>query len=415
MNPFRITVIFIFITLSAIAQQKSVYQKDLDSLYHALQETPSFKEQMTGLKKIAYEQLYEKLKKQQIRKSSFDTLYQLSALLTPIKDNHLGLFETTYKVSASAVLKDSTAAIQLKPSSGYKFYPAPVRNVDSITDVLTKMPLNSVEGIYYQGVFKIGIYFDAKAERYTGIILSSDHPIWKKGEMVLLLYKVKSDLYRGVYANLSTKVLYCVKNEKFYAGRLLSFGSKRDSPPLMGHVNYKKPLLELRTIDSTIQYLRLGNFHTTNEELLAGQQFYNKIKDSLFAKNLIVDIRNNPGGGFKASGRFLSLLKRYSQDGKIYALINGRTVSNAEQFTIRLKSFSNVITVGETTMGMITYGSNYGKNVILPSGRYTFYPTDMRDSGNYLQYEDEGITPDIVLQQDSDWIDQVVARIRKAN
>jgi hypothetical protein len=413
MNPFRLTIIFISINLSALAQQKSVYQKDLDSLYNALQETPSYKEQMTGPKKIAYEQLYEKLKTQQIRKSNFDTLYQLSALLYPIRDNHLGLFETPRKGSAPAVLTDSASSGKLKPSSDFKYFPLPIRNVDSLSVVLKRKVLNDVEGIYFQGAFKIGIYFDAKADRYIGIILASSSPIWKKGEMVLLLYKVKTDLYRGVYANLSSKQLYFVKNEKFSAGRLLSFGSKMNSPQLMGHVNYKKPLLELRTIDSNIQYLRLGNFHTSDEELLAGQQFYNKIKDSLFAKNLIVDIRNNPGGGFKASGRFLSLLKRYSQDGKIYALINGRTVSNAEQFTLRLKSFNNVVTLGETTMGMITYGSNYGKNIILPSGRYTFYPTDMRDSGNYLEYEDEGIKPDIVLNQESDWIEQVVTRIRK--
>ena len=51
----------------------------------------------------------------------------------------------------------------------------------------------------------------------------------------------------------------------------------------------------------------------------------------------------------------------------------------------------------------------------LPSLKYALYITDMRSRHGYLDYEEVGIFPDILLQTDQDWIDQAVVFIAGAD
>ena len=106
-------------------------------------------------------------------------------------------------------------------------------------------------------------------------------------------------------------------------------------------------------------------------------------------------------------------MKKYVNRGHLYVLLNNGTLSQAEIFTLKLKKFKNVTTLGQTTKGMLTYGSNYGKRERLPSGRVEIYPTDMNDNARLLQYEDYGINPDMILRDDSNWIEQVIEIIQK--
>ncbi|MCY1563076.1 hypothetical protein D9M68_1005620 [compost metagenome] len=70
-------------------------------------------------------------------------------------------------------------------------------------------------------------------------------------------------------------------------------------------------------------------------------------------------------------------------------------------------------TLGEQTRGMITFGSNYGKTLLLPSGRFTFYPTDMDGKMKELAYESKGVNPDIALDVfKGDWVMQTMEWIK---
>jgi C-terminal processing protease CtpA/Prc len=110
--------------------------------------------------------------------------------------------------------------------------------------------------------------------------------------------------------------------------------------------------------------------------------------------------------------QFIAFLKKYK--GKICLLQNGYTISNAEQFIIDLKDNKNVTTLGETTKGTITYGSNVSKTLTLPSKRFLFYPTDMNGRAKDLAYESIGIKPDVALDAFSeDWITQTLNYIKK--
>ncbi|MEM7187923.1 MAG: hypothetical protein AAF466_14845, partial [Bacteroidota bacterium] len=83
------------------------------------------------------------------------------------------------------------------------------------------------------------------------------------------------------------------------------------------------------------------------------------------------------------------------------------TGSNAEITTQRMRNANNVKVVGQSTAGILSYGSNYGNRITLPSGRYQYKFTDMNVSRN-LPYEGIGVPVDIELEMDSDWLEQAL-------
>jgi C-terminal processing protease CtpA/Prc len=143
------------------------------------------------------------------------------------------------------------------------------------------------------------------------------------------------------------------------------------------------------------------------------QQFYDSIKNLLSGPNLILDLRNNDGGANKVSKKFLKLIRHYTKTGQVYVLINNGTLSQGEIFTLQLKQLKNVKTLGQTTRGMLTYGSNYGNRVKLPSQSFEVYITDMKGDKRLIPYENYGINPDITLSDTKDWIEQTIEIIRK--
>jgi len=387
------------------------FQTDLESLYQHLKETPSFKEQILKKnKKEEYLRNYESLKNSEIKPDGFDSLYCLSKLLWPIKDNHLGLYESFNSNFRALAAFDSVATMKYLESPDFKHYALYPKNIDSLEKELSSKALNQLEGIYSMfGGFKVGIYATSSKDSLVGVMLSKKSKLWQKGEMILMLKQYAPNKFRVIFANAFTKDLIYINNENFTDGTLVKLkaskiGMQTDFS-LLNTWTLKK--YELSTLDSSCQYLRLSNFGTSNKILEESSIFYNQIKDSITRKNLIVDLRNNPGGGFKNSLKFVKLLKKHARTGKLFVVINRETVSNAEQVTLELRKFKNVTILGETSNGTITYGSNYGTTVDLPGKKYKFYPSDMADSRNDLPYEEIGVTPDVILSRDTEWIKQV--------
>jgi C-terminal processing protease CtpA/Prc len=143
------------------------------------------------------------------------------------------------------------------------------------------------------------------------------------------------------------------------------------------------------------------------------KDFYDSIKNLLIEPNLILDLRNNEGGANKVSKKFLTLIREYTRKGKVYTLVNNGTLSQGEIFTLQLMRLQNVKVLGQTTKGMLTYGSNYGKREKLPSKSFEVYITDMKGDKRLIPYENYGINPEIVLTDRKDWIEQTVEIIHK--
>ncbi|MCS7474130.1 S41 family peptidase [Myroides odoratimimus] len=93
----------------------------------------------------------------------------------------------------------------------------------------------------------------------------------------------------------------------------------------------------------------------------------------------------------------------------MYVLVNFNTISNAEQFTLKLKELNNVMVLGDNTRGMLTYGRNYAVDKVIPSALFRIHFTDLNTHRReYLPYEGKGVTPDFYLSSTEDWIEQVV-------
>lgn len=375
-------ILFVFFFVLKVNGQEAQNIADLDFLYQEIKKLPSYKDQLKGDEK--YEQLYQNLRANIKSSNDFEVFQQLSQLLIPIRDNHLGLWR--------------------KPDSSYTFTPEKY-TIDSLT--LINKYLNyakdSIEGIYNGGRQKYVIE-RVKPNEYRLIQLSN-------GNLTAILYKNAGsgfDILQFLKYPSSFTLLRNIKltnqilnGTNYYKGEVKAFYN----------ILSRKEKYEYKVIEDQIGYLSLGTFNSSDEEIKAATDFFTNIKSTINVKHLIVDVRNNFGGGYKNSGQFISFLKNYQ--GKIYILQNGYTVSNAEQFIIALKGRANIKTLGELTKGTISYGSNYGKTLTLPSNRFMFYPTDMGANKKELAFESVGIKPDVELDPfTEDWIVQTINYIK---
>ncbi len=417
----RITLISVFIFLTGLSKaQTNTYLEDLSALKSILQKTHSFKVQIKGKKLDDYIDLYNRLSLDTTSDpNSYKYFYNLSQLLFPLRDNHLGFYQLpNYKN-----LKTKEAIDSFVKTKEFYLYPTYKINIDSLKIELSKKPADSIEGIYhYDKFYSVGLFRSGYKE-LIGVVLDSDIKLWRKGQVAIHLYEYIPNHYKAIYRHPQHKGFLLQTNEKYenkslvnsYFYRSYSQSNYTKEP---GHVDYvnlptNSSKFELKTISDNIQYLLIRTFQADLRTILSSRKFYDSIALALNRKYLILDLRNNEGGAKKEMKKYFSLLKKYAKHGHLYILLNSGTASQAEIFTLKLQKLKNVITVGQTTMGMLTYGSNYGKRIKLPSGMFEIYPTDMKGSKKLLQYEDYGIKPNIILKNDRNWIEQVTELILK--
>ncbi|MCU0438791.1 MAG: S41 family peptidase [Raineya sp.] len=381
---------------------------------------PSYKSQIKGDKKKQYTDLYNHLLTDSLHSVfSYQYFYNLAQLVFPLKDNHVAF----YQIPDYKHFKDQETINQFIQTKEFKQYPNLSLNIDSLKQILAQKPLDSIEGIYYYDtVYSVGL-FRYKLKEYVGVILDSKVNLWEKGQIAIHLYKYEPNQYKAIYGHPVHKNFILQPNEKYVNQTLVnsyfysSYSQKTYSKLLndQDYVNLSKesPKYILKNVSHNTQYLLIKSFqgnHTNQQSL---NQFYQSIKDSLTAPHLILDLRNNEGGSRKMSEPYLKLMKEYSKKGHIYILTNNGTLSQAEIFILRLKKIKNLTLVGQTTKGMLTYGSNYDARRKLPSGYYEIYITDMGGRDEYLKYEDIGIQPNILLTSNTDWIIQTLQIIAK--
>ena len=255
-----------------------------------------------------------------------------------------------------------------------------------------------------------------------GIILNSNTGLWKPGQVALHLFQFGSSQYKAIYSHPLYKNFILQNNERYSNHSLANsrfYGSYSDAlySKNVGEVDHANlnsgRRFQLSSLRNDIQYLRIATFQATLTTMKESRQFYDSIRGLLVAPNLIVDLRNHEGGAEKEAKRYFGLLKRYAKKGNLYVILNNETLSQAEIFTLKLLKLKRTTTLGQQTKGMLSYGSNYGKRVRLPSGKFEIYPTDMRGNARLLKYEDHGIQPAIILNNDEDWIKQVIRVIDK--
>ena len=387
--------------------------EDLIVLNKIIQKTPSFRQQIRGQKKREYHELVNTLKSRiDENNTTFKHFEILSELAGQLRDNHFVLRyipDSSFRWERQA---DINYVRQFLKQAHMREHPGVSINIDSLETVLKDKPRDEVEGIYYYyQSLEIGVYRKDSATCY-GIILKSGLPIWNKGDMCFVLRERSQNQFHAIQYLISQKTLQLNMNEKFRDGALLEYDIKKrrayHSYPFIPDSSKK---FITRIIQPDVRYVRLGNFMVNAANRRESNSFIKLLEDSVKEQHIIMDLRNNNGGGFTISKKFLKFFISYSRKNKIHVLVNRKTISNAEQFLIRLKDHKHVTVFGETTKGMITYGSNYGKLVPLKSKGLFVYPTDMSGKKKDLQYETTGINPDIFLKEDSDWIEQIIKQL----
>jgi Peptidase family S41 len=413
----RITLLIAFLISSFVSNsQTGTYLEDLKSLQSVIQKTPSYKTQIKGDNLDQYKKLYDHLASDSITDpNSFRYFYNLSQLLFPIRDNHLAF----YQIPNFENFKTKESIDSFITTKEFRDYPTVDINFDSLKNELTKKDADSIEGIYhYDKYYTVGLYRSRNNE-YLGVILDSDINLWRRGQVAIHLNEFGPQMYKAIYGHPLTKNFIYQPIEKYLNQSLAnsyfygsySQGIYTKKLPNVDFVNLPRggSKFGLKDVNKDFQYLLIKTFQADNVTSKTSKKFYDSLITTIKAPYIILDLRNNEGGAEKEMTKYFQLFKKHLENGRLYVLINNGTMSQAEIFAIKLKALNRVITLGQTTRGMLTYGSNYGKRERLPSGRFEFYPTDML-SGQlaYLEYEDYGLKPDIMLESDRDWIIQVL-------
>lgn len=274
------------------------------------------------------------------------------------------------------------------------------------------------------------------------------------GHVLIDIKKIDSTTFDCVlhYGLLAVNFQNIYKKVQIKNGKIPEFGFSKTE---IESVEDVKPY-EFRAIDSLTNYLRISSFDASLKQEL--NLFYQSIDSLVTIKpNLVIDLRNNGGGSEECYLDLMKYLytkpftvdladvwvspdniKKYESDGhskelidrmknappftfipqtlnpvttwetkgtvhpkKIAVLFNKKTASSAEGMILYAMQSDKIITMGENSGGFLGYGNvKYDE---IPCGSYIIRSTTTKYF-NKSKYEFVGISPQIKLNDDQDWI-----------
>lgn len=404
---FTLLVSILSITFSTSQTDVCDCKKDLDFVVDKMKTMPSYKQQIKKEKKEkVFNKKYLELSKTLNEPISVSKCYiLLNKMMNVVLDNHAKVYDNSIYLTPEEY-KNKKILLGFLASDKYTNHPKTNRNLAQLTEQLKNKPFENIEGIYtYDSEQKVGIYQVSDTE-YEVVVLETEKKVWEPGQIVMYLENVENNRYNiARFKEIGRGMLYGkgILNEN---GRLWDL-RKDVSLKDFSQANYTDKNWVFEEINDTTQYLYMGSFSNRKENVKAFKEFYSKMKTELTAPNVIIDLRTNTGGNSKYSDPFIKLLKKINAN--VFVITNSFTASNGEQFTVKLKEqLKNVTHVGQSTMGAIAYGTNYGRTYQTPSGNFKILPTDMDFHNKFFEYEIKGVTPDVVLDFSSDWIEQTI-------
>jgi len=411
-NFITLSIVFFFGISFTFSQSETCDCKtDLDFIVEKIKKMPSYKKQIKGNKEEEFKKNYKMLSSKMKQPIAVEACYKmLLEQMLLVNDVHISL-KLNAKYLPKEDAKDEIKIEAFKASEKFKNHPRTTHNLLELKEKLSKKSINDIEGLYnYKDQQTIGVYYAKNKKDLIGVILTSDLNQWEAGEIIFNAQHYNGIKYNLYYYHPTNRTPNMVKSISLENGRLWAYkkiGNTANAElPIGNQTDW-----EFKQLTPETQYMYFGNFSsfsTKNRE--AFKQFYAEMKTKLTAKNVIVDLRSNAGGNSKFSDPFLKLLKNKN----VYILTNCFAGSNGEQFTLKLKNLKNAKHLGQTTRGIIAYGMNYGYNYNTPSGYFNITPTDMNFS-KYLTYEGKGVTPEIPLDFNKDWIAQTLKIIEVDN
>ncbi len=402
---FTFLIATLFITFSFAQVETCDCKTDLDFLVKKMKRMPSYKEQVRNQKEVAFDALYSELASKMDKNLPIETCYiLLSQQMDFVKDYHAYV-----KLNEGFVKKDAAETKQeienFKNSTRFKEHPRTKEAIADLKKMLSQKPAESFEGIYQQEEdYLIGIYKNENTNTYDGIVLESKNPLWEAGQIKFSATKNIYGNYDLYYYDSETYRPYYAKNMQFENMRLWSF-KKDENKDNFEFIENDTINWDFKILQGGSQYIRMKTFSGSTSNRKAQKSFLSEIENTLTAGNLILDLRSNGGGSYEVSDPFLKLFEE--KEVKVYVITNQFTGSNAEQFTVKVLELDGTVHLGQTTRGIIAYGSDK-EAPTSPSGYFTFRTTDMNFHDPFFNYEGKGVVPTIKLEFDQDWMEQTL-------
>lgn len=269
---------------------------------------------------------------------------------------------------------------------------------------------DEISGIYYAGSDKILVKKENDSVWY-GINLKSNSDVWTKGKIRLRINKTKNDKFE-LFEFYKNGLLFYQKNINISNGRIYStFWNKKGK--YFFNKNHKENFV-YDQINPSFDYIGIKTLNRTNSLIKEANKFYENNLDKLEKENLIIDLRNNGGGSINQAKTLLKSLKRNNAIQRIYVLINFKTASASELTALRLKEDKRTILVGENSRGMLEYGyGNQSFSTKTNCSEFEVVLSTEHNNSNLSKYEYIGIEPDFKLNNDTDWVDQIMKMSKK--
>ena len=404
-----ITFLFLIFSIALLQAQNNdcSCKKELESLNKQVKKIPSYK-----LNKTAYNAHLLKTEEEiKNLNSGYECFVQLNKLMLSLTDNHSRIYGLNE--GASKEIKDDSIKFEkFKNSKLFNIYPRPAINLDSLIIALKKQPLESIEGIYsIDDYMKLGVYKVPNDNTYMAIILESENKLWERGEVLHTLIPYGNNYLLAVGGSFGSKRMIA-HTERIENGVFLTTRFQKD--PLQPNFSlslYPESNYLRKEISEEITYIKIGTFSSWYPKLSEAEEFYKSLEGTLVKKNLIVDLRDNGGGGNRNSDILLNILKDYLKNNNVYLLINNRSVSNAEQFAYKLSAIDNCKTFGNRTNGTAAY-EIVNDSYNLPCREFMVVLTSKKHS-KFLKLESVGLEPDVKFKLETDWVLQLQNYIEK--
>ncbi|WP_313581851.1 S41 family peptidase [Chishuiella sp.] len=200
--------------------------------------------------------------------------------------------------------------IKPKPEENSKQLEILKYNEKDFKKYLDKLKINNnIEGIWDNNGEKIGIV--KIKNQYKGFILNTNSKNWAIGEVKTIFNENDGLFYSSNKIENKISTIKKIGNSYLKLGDILL---KKDYPKVNQDQSIEKGYQQLTStkpffekLDSNTAYLRIPDFEITEKKLIDSVIAKNK-EIILSTKNLIIDVRNNPGGSDNAFEQLIPFL-----------------------------------------------------------------------------------------------------------